>query len=33
MQVGQRVVADVGNGKTPLVARSIKLGAVDAKKK
>lgn len=32
MQVGQRVVADVGNGKTPLVARSIKLGALEKKK-
>jgi hypothetical protein len=32
MQVGQRVVVDVGNGKTPLVARSIKLGVVEAKK-
>ena len=26
--VGQRVVVDVGNGKEPLVARQVKLGAV-----
>lgn len=28
--VGQRVVVDVGTGKTPLLARGIKLGAVAA---
>lgn len=26
LEKGQRVVVDVGNGKTPLVARSVKLG-------
>jgi hypothetical protein len=26
--VGQRIVADVGDGKTPLVARNVKLGVV-----
>jgi hypothetical protein len=29
--VGQRVVVDVGDGKTPLVARGIKLGVAPAK--
>jgi hypothetical protein len=32
VQIGQRVVVDVGNGKAPLVARSIKLAAPAAKK-
>ncbi len=27
LAVGQRVVVDVGNGKTPLIARQVKLGA------
>ena len=26
LEVGQRVIADVGDGKTPLVAKSVKLG-------
>jgi hypothetical protein len=32
VEVGQRVVVDIGNGKAPLVARSIKLGAAPARK-
>ena len=32
LAVGQRVVIDVGDGKEPMVARGVKLGAVDAKK-
>jgi hypothetical protein len=31
LAVGQRVIADVGDGKEPLVAKSIKLGVVDSK--
>ena len=31
--VGQRIIADVGDGKTPLVATSLKVGVVETKKK
>ena len=31
LTVGQRVIADVGDGKTPLVAKSLKLGVVEGK--
>jgi hypothetical protein len=33
LAVGQRVIADVGDGKTPLVATSLKVGAVETPKK
>ena len=31
LAVGQRVIADVGEGKEPLVAKSLKLGVVEGK--
>jgi hypothetical protein len=33
LKPGERVVVDVGNGKAPMTARAVKLGAADTAKK